>query len=342
MDLFGSIGQLAGLAAPFLPGPWGAVAGVASQLPGMRKSQGRADAALSDMQSLQDLLSSGFTQNLGALNSGILQSAGIGADRRTPEQKAKESQMTAIKMAQSQSTGWNSGFAKQLMAQYGISPEEMMEYEAATAPEYDPSFNPYSGFIKGTYSDEAIDARANKLFDPASLTGEFANMDANSRGAYDGAVRAAEADASRRGVVGGSGAASRINQIRAQQAMQTTGDRNSLNANLANQERAYTVGEQQTGNALFARGIDMARNNLESTYGLLSGGVDRGLGILGGLQGVYASDVNNRASGINNMLGAIGGTGVLGQKPKVGTPPFNPNAKGNLNLNLPPVLPRYA
>jgi hypothetical protein len=301
---------------------------VGASLFGQNEADEQAQAKAEEMERLSSLLSHGFQQSHGALTGGLLTGAGV-TDRRSAAQRGMEQQINAIKHART--TGFGGGgerIAQELMGQWGITDADITAYDAANRREFDPNYNPYQSLLDNAYSQKQIDARAKALYDPASLDGQLNNMEAASRMNFEGAARSAEADASRRGVLQGSGAASAINQIRVGQAATNTSEHNNLVGGLAQEERGYRVNQMDTGNALMARGIDQARQNLVGTYGLLSNGVDRGIGIMGGLQNMYASDAAGQAQGLQQMLGSLAATGTLAdlfkKKPTVGTPPINP------------------
>lgn len=328
------IGGLASLALPFLPGPWGAVAGGALSMLNGNEAQGNVDRIAGQQQGVADTLFSNYLNNAPQLTEGLLSGSGISNDRRTEAQKQDEQLYQYLLRNMNDNSISGVGFkrkdaeyakARKLMEERGITDADVKAYVDATSARFDPNYNPYESVISDVYSPGAIAQRASRYFDPRGLEGTLAAGEDALRSPYDASVRSVEADAARRGTTNSSFTSSAVSNIRANQARDNSNFRTGQLRDLQNQSNAYSIGQEGVGQQLLTSGIDEARRRLEGTNQTLMGGVDRGIGITGGLRGMYASEAADANAAGGDMLQTIARSGVLTPRKKtVGTPPINP------------------
>lgn len=306
LNLIKKAAPLASIAAPFLPGPWGPAVGAGLSFLNAGEQQGKADALGGQMQGIANYLMQQYMANNPGIMKGLLAGSGVTQDRRTDTQKQNAEAYEGIIKNLNSGSKTEQKLARMMMKQMGITDADVKAYQENSQPGVDLNYNPYQNVIDDQFSPNAVKGRADAYFTPDSLYGSFANYESLTRSPYDAAVRNVEADAARRGVTNSSFTSSAIGDVRANQARDNSLFRNEQFTNLGNRKLDYTLGQESIGQELMTRGIDEARRRLEGMNNTLTAGVERGIGILGGLQGQYASNANSMMKAAGDMVQTIG------------------------------------
>jgi len=200
-------------------------------------------------------------------------------------------------------------------------------YDPATG-KYNENYNPMDPAL-ARFSDTAINDRAKSLYDPASANAQIAAYNEGKGNSYDTGVSNAYADAARRGFTGPDTATfGNVANIRAAQASDSNANMRDTFSRLMDARRNYTTQQQDMGTQIQTQGLTQKQNNTERGLTLLGGSAQSGLGTLGGLQGVYASNAQQSAKGVGDLMQEASKAGVFdafGRKVKK-----DPNTGGSL------------
>jgi hypothetical protein len=298
------IGKIAPLAAPFIPGIGGVVAGALGGILSGNDAQKQADAAYGQQ--------SGIAQQQAAL----LQKYGVPALDNLQKNFADPN---------------NNAYSR--YAQGSFSPGAIGERAASI-------YSPVLGTIEANYGDQVVNERAGKLFDPSQLTSGMINYQESGDQAYENAIREAKADLGSRGFFSPNTLeSSAISSIRQAQGADNASSRRNMIANLLAEKRGYvgsnlgqgaalrtnlsqnqaqyTGSQYDQGEAIRQQGISSAASTNDRLFSAGSNSAQGAMGTFGGLGGMYGSQAETAQKGAGDLLGAATKAGLKLKLPKI-------------------------